>query len=89
MKNAFILNCTRTPRGDPSGPLRVQRNREIINIMMLPAKMTEIITHVLRKSFLGIFCASYTINAKNTILQKHDSIRQMSQKVDVKCSFVA
>lgn len=34
----LIVKSTMTPRGYASRPLRVQRNREIINIMMLPAK---------------------------------------------------
>lgn len=49
---AFIIKSTITPRGYPSRPLRVQRKRQIINIMMLPAKMTEMITQGLgRKPF--------------------------------------
>lgn len=46
---AFIIKSTVTPRGYPSRPLRVQRKRKIINIMMLPAKMTEMITQGLKR----------------------------------------
>lgn len=40
----FIIQSTVTPGGYPSRPLRVQRNRQIINIMMFPAKITDMIT---------------------------------------------
>lgn len=74
---AFIIKSTVTPRGYPSRPLRVQRNREIINIMMLPAKMTEMITQRLRrKPFESILLYILHNNAKNTILQRRYSIRQ-------------
>jgi len=60
---AFIIKSSITPTRYPSRPLRVERNREIINIMMLPAQMTEISQGLRRKPFeyilLDIFYNKY------------------------------
>lgn len=82
----FIIKSTVTPRGYPSRPLRVQRNREITNIAMLPAKWLKWLLKDRGENCLNRYHrTSYIINAKNALLQRHLGVRQKSPKVEVQC----
>lgn len=68
---AFIIKGAIAPQGYPSRPMRVQRNREITNIMILPATMTDMITRGPRRKTVEQMCKKcHKFSSAGTLRQK-------------------